>query len=119
MMFPYKGQGLLLIGLAATYMVCGVESGASETMRFAQLDCTAARASYDQAHQATAANKYEDAIQILERLRSSTPRQCRLESDEGIDRYITNLRSLIAQQRAGGMPVACQPVQTGPTSYSC
>lgn len=108
----------LFIGVAVGYVLCAMKAGASELTRLAQLNCAQAQALYDQAHQASAAQKYEDAIRILEQVRTSIPRHCRLESDEGIDRYISNLRSLIAQQQAGGMP-RCQPVQTGPTSYSC
>lgn len=85
----------------------------------AQYDCTAARQLYEQAHQAQAAQQYQYVLQLLEAVRSSVPRYCRLESDGDLDRYEANLRNLIAQQGMGGGARPCRPAQTGPTSYSC
>jgi hypothetical protein len=84
-----------------------------------QLNCSMAKRLYDQAHEATCLQEFERALGVLQQVRSSVPRQCRLESDEVMGRYEANIRTLIAQQRAGGPPTPCRPIQTGPTSYSC
>ena len=63
--------------------------------------------------------EYERALRLVEQVRTSVPRQCRLEPDEKLAQYETNIRSLIAQQRAAGPPTPCRPIQTGPLSYSC
>lgn len=95
------------------------QPAAARDIVVAQQDCSASKHLYNEAHQATASNQHEYALQLLQAIRSSVPRQCRLESDAELDRYEVNLRNLIAQQGAGKMPVPCRPVQTGPTSYSC
>lgn len=95
------------------------QPAAARDIVVAQLDCSAGRHLYNEAHRATASNQHEYALQLLHAVRSSVPRNCRLESDEELDRYEINLRNLIAQQGAGRMPSPCRPIQTGPTSYSC
>jgi hypothetical protein len=85
----------------------------------AQLNCDISRRTYDQAHTATAASDYNLALKIMHQIKSSMPRECRLESDEMLDTYVANMKKLISQKEADGPPTLCQPLQTGPTSYSC
>lgn len=85
----------------------------------AQLDCGPARRLYDQVHEASCMDEFEHALRLLQQVRSSVPRQCRLEPDEKLAEYEGNIRSLIAQQGTSGPPTPCRPLQTGPFSYSC
>ncbi len=86
---------------------------------FAQLDCGVAKRLYRQAHEFTCLQQFEEAIVVLEGVRASVPRGCRMESDSMLALYISNIRSLIAQKHAGGPPTPCRPIQTGPLSYTC
>jgi len=106
-----KSGNPLFFGIALTILL-------TSNPATAQSGCAMARQLYDQAHEAQAAQRYEQVIQLFQTVRSSVPRQCRLESDADLDRYEANLRGLIAQRGSGGMR-PCRPVQTGPTSYSC
>lgn len=92
---------------------------AAERVGVAQLNCDGTRGLYTQAHVAACLHEFDRAVLILDQLRSSAPRACRLETDGQLDAYEANLRSLIANARAGGPPQRCVPIQTGPTSYSC
>ncbi len=106
---------LIITTLAVLFMLAHLQAAG------AQSDCSGARRLYDQAHEATAARppRYEAALQLLEQIKTSMPRICRLETDEKLAVYEANLRTLLAKQQAGGPPTPCQPLQTGPTSYSC
>ena len=85
----------------------------------AQMGCANGRSLYDQAREASVAKRYQEALELIGEVKSTVPRQCRLESDDALTSYEENLRALLAQQEAGGGARPCVPVQTGPTTYAC
>jgi hypothetical protein len=87
----------------------------------AQSDCRQASKIYNDIFEASCMDELERALNLVQQIQRSVPRQCRLEPDGKLVEYETNLRSLIAEtrERADGPPIPCRPVQTGPLSYSC
>jgi hypothetical protein len=99
--------------------ICCAQTVSAEKLRLAQFNCDMTRRLYTKAHVAACLHEFDQAIAILEQLRSSAPPPCRMESDQELDAYESNLRNLVANQSAGGAPRPCVPIRTGPTSYSC
>jgi hypothetical protein len=110
---------LVLALLGACVDAFASHAFAAEGVRVAQLSCDAVRQLYTQAHVAACLHQFDQAITILEQVRSSAPRNCRMETDEQLNEYESNLRILLANAQAGGAPQRCAPIRTGPTSYSC
>jgi hypothetical protein len=95
------------------------QAAAGERVQVVQLNCDAVSRLYTQAHVAACLHEFDQAIAVLERLRASAPGPCRMETDEQLDAYETNLRTLLGNAQTGGAPQRCVPIRTGPTSYSC
>lgn len=112
-------RGWLVLALLSVCAAATPQSAKAEKVKFAQLNCDATRRLYTQAHVAACLHDFEQAISILEQLRSSVPPACRMETDDQLDAYESNLRKLLGNARAGGAPQPCVPIRTGPTSYSC
>lgn len=110
---------VVLALLSACVGAFAPQAFAGERVQVAQLNCDAARQLYTQAHVAACLHQFDQAITILEQVRFSAPRNCRMETDEQLNEYESNLRNLLASTQAGGAPQRCVPIRTGPTSYSC